>query len=73
MVSAVTGDRLAVMHCPYCRSDLDLRIRCRSGLAFSLKTPAFHAHLHVIPRFADQPLAGQGIRSHLMSDANRRF
>jgi histidine triad (HIT) family protein len=32
----------------------------------------FHAHLHVIPRFADEPLAGQGIRSHLKSDQNRR-
>lgn len=31
-----------------------------------------HAHLHVIPRFRDEPLAGQGIRSHLKSDANRR-
>lgn len=30
-----------------------------------------HAHLHVIPRFAQEPLAGQGIRSHLKSDANR--
>jgi histidine triad (HIT) family protein len=32
----------------------------------------FHAHMHVIPRFADEPLAGQGIRAHLKSDANRR-
>jgi diadenosine tetraphosphate (Ap4A) HIT family hydrolase len=32
----------------------------------------FHAHMHVIPRFADEPLAGRGIRSHLKSDANRR-
>jgi histidine triad (HIT) family protein len=31
----------------------------------------FHAHLHVIPRFAQEPLAGQGIRSHLKSEANR--
>jgi diadenosine tetraphosphate (Ap4A) HIT family hydrolase len=31
----------------------------------------FHAHLHVIPRFSPEPLAGQGIRSHLKSDANR--
>jgi CBS domain-containing membrane protein len=31
----------------------------------------FHAHLHVIPRFRQEPLAGQGIRSHLKSDANR--
>ena len=31
-----------------------------------------HAHLHVIPRFRHEPLAGQGIRSYLKSDANRR-
>ena len=31
-----------------------------------------HAHLHVIPRFRDEPLAGQGIRSYLKSNANRR-
>lgn len=31
----------------------------------------FHAHLHVIPRFAQEPLAGKGIRSLLKSDANR--
>jgi histidine triad (HIT) family protein len=31
----------------------------------------FHAHMHVIPRFRQEPLAGQGIRTHLKSDANR--
>ena len=31
----------------------------------------FHAHLHVIPRFRQEPLAGQGIRSHLKSETNR--
>ena len=31
----------------------------------------FHAHLHVIPRFRQEPLAGQGIRAHLKSEANR--
>jgi histidine triad (HIT) family protein len=31
-----------------------------------------HAHLHVMPRFADEPLAGKGIRYHLKSRANRR-
>ena len=31
----------------------------------------FHAHLHVIPRFDQEPLAGRGIRSHLKSEANR--
>ena len=31
----------------------------------------FHAHMHVIPRFRQEPLAGQGIRSHLKSEANR--
>ena len=31
----------------------------------------FHAHLHVIPGFAQEPLAGLGIRAHLKADANR--
>jgi diadenosine tetraphosphate (Ap4A) HIT family hydrolase len=31
----------------------------------------FHAHMHVIPRFRQEPLAGRGIRSHLKSDDNR--
>ena len=31
----------------------------------------FHAHMHVIPRFAKEPLAGQGIRALLKSEANR--
>ena len=30
-----------------------------------------HAHMHVIPRFPEEPLAGQGIRALLKSDANR--
>lgn len=32
----------------------------------------FHAHLHVIPRFKDEPLAGTGIRTYLKSEANVR-
>lgn len=32
----------------------------------------FHAHLHVIPRFADEPLAGKGIRYALKQPSNRR-
>ena len=32
----------------------------------------FHAHLHVIPRFKDEPYAGRGIRSWLKEQANRR-
>ncbi|ULL19365.1 HIT domain-containing protein [Paenibacillus sp. H1-7] len=31
-----------------------------------------HAHLHVIPRFKDEPFAGQGIRHHLKQEENRR-
>lgn len=31
-----------------------------------------HAHLHVIPRFKDEPLAGKGIRWALKQDSNRR-
>jgi histidine triad (HIT) family protein len=30
-----------------------------------------HAHLHVIPRFAQEPFAGRGIRFWLKQDANR--
>lgn len=32
----------------------------------------FHAHLHVIPRYPDEPLAGKGIRHWLKQDTNRR-
>ncbi len=32
----------------------------------------FHVHLHVIPRFADEPLAGRGIRYWLKQETNRR-
>ena len=31
----------------------------------------FHAHMHVIPRFTQEPLAGTGIRALLKSEANR--
>ncbi|UZJ78152.1 HIT family protein [Fictibacillus sp. KU28468] len=31
-----------------------------------------HAHLHVIPRFSDEPYAGRGIRSWLKSPFNKR-
>jgi histidine triad (HIT) family protein len=31
----------------------------------------FHAHMHVIPRFRQEPLGGKGIRTLLKSDANR--
>lgn len=32
----------------------------------------FHAHLHIIPRFADEPLAGKGIRYWLKQPDNQR-
>lgn len=32
----------------------------------------FHAHFHVIPRYADEPLAGKGIRYMFKSDVNKR-
>ena len=32
----------------------------------------FHAHLHVIPRHKDEPLAGKGIRHWLKQDDNKR-
>lgn len=31
-----------------------------------------HAHLHVIARFADEPLAGHGLRHHIKQPINRR-
>jgi len=31
----------------------------------------FHAHMHVIPRFRQEPLAGKGIRTWLKSEANK--
>ncbi|MCL2547651.1 MAG: HIT family protein [Symbiobacteriaceae bacterium] len=31
-----------------------------------------HAHLHIIPRHADEPYAGRGIRSWIKSEENRR-
>ncbi len=33
---------------------------------------AFHAHLHFIPRFKDEPLAGKGIRYWLKQELNKR-
>lgn len=32
----------------------------------------FHAHMHVIPRFADEPFAGKGIRHWFKSEENKR-
>lgn len=32
----------------------------------------FHAHLHVVPRFKDEPFAGRGIRWWLKREENRR-
>ena len=32
----------------------------------------FHAHLHVIPRHADEPLSGKGIRYWLKQPTNKR-
>lgn len=31
-----------------------------------------HSHLHLIPRHADEPLAGQGIRHHIKQPENKR-
>lgn len=32
----------------------------------------FHVHLHIIPRYTDEPFAGKGIRYWLKQEANRR-
>lgn len=31
-----------------------------------------HAHFHILPRFADEPFAGKGIRAWFKSEENRR-
>ena len=31
-----------------------------------------HPHLHIIPRFDDEPMAGHGVRSGIKDPANRR-
>jgi histidine triad (HIT) family protein len=31
-----------------------------------------HTHLHIVARFADEPLAGQGLRHHIKQPSNRR-
>lgn len=31
-----------------------------------------HSHLHVIPRYKDEPLAGKGVRHFLMQEENKR-
>lgn len=33
----------------------------------------FHAHMHIFPRFANEPLAGKGIRHWFKQDINRRL
>ena len=32
----------------------------------------FHAHLHIVPRYADEPYAGRGIRSWIKREDNKR-
>jgi diadenosine tetraphosphate (Ap4A) HIT family hydrolase len=32
----------------------------------------FHAHLHIIPRYADEPYAGRGIRNWIKREENTR-
>jgi diadenosine tetraphosphate (Ap4A) HIT family hydrolase len=32
----------------------------------------FHTHMHVIPRFGDEPMVGRGIRYWLKQETNRR-
>ena len=33
----------------------------------------FHAHLHVIPRYANEPLSGKGIRYWIKQPSNKRI
>jgi len=32
----------------------------------------FHSHLHIVPRYADEPYAGKGIRNIIAREENRR-
>ena len=60
--------------CPYCSLKAsDQKVVFRNDLVWFVRDrqEVFHAHLHVIPRFRQEPMAGQGIRSHLKSEANR--
>ena len=41
-----------------------------SGTVAGMEVP--HSHMHVIPRFNDEPLAGKGIRAHIKQPENRR-
>ena len=34
--------------------------------------PLYHAHLHIIPRYADEPYAGRGIRNWIKREENKR-
>jgi diadenosine tetraphosphate (Ap4A) HIT family hydrolase len=34
--------------------------------------PVFHVHLHVIPRYSDEPFAGRGVRSWIKRAENLR-
>jgi len=34
--------------------------------------PFFHAHLHIIPRYTDEPYAGRGIRNWIKREENKR-
>ena len=34
--------------------------------------PHFHAHLHIIPRYTDEPFSGRGIRNWIKREENMR-
>jgi len=59
----------------------DLLLRARMALHDLLAPDSYtlgwndnglHPHLHVIPRFDDEPMADQGVRSGIKDPANRR-
>jgi diadenosine tetraphosphate (Ap4A) HIT family hydrolase len=69
------ADTRAVLH--EAKSVLDERLRPDGyNLIWNVQEDAgqllAHVHLHVIPRFHDEPLAGRGARWHLKQDVNRR-
>jgi hypothetical protein len=44
----------------------------RSAGTIKAAPPWLHPHLHVVPRFDDEPMADHGVRSGIKDPANRR-
>jgi histidine triad (HIT) family protein len=53
------------------RAELHNRL-APDGYTLGWNDNGLHPHLHVIPRFDDEPMADQGVRSGIKDPANRR-